>query len=108
MSKPARSTISNPRQPKVVLEKKIGAQLNMVSQSWDGKRLYFTSSLLANWDGTGAPDDEQFLKVFDWDGKDLKPRFSLDFRALGLGRPHIMRFGQERFFAGRRAPATGE
>jgi len=100
--------VSNPRQPKVVLEKKIGAQVNMVSQSWDGKRLYFTSSLLANWDGTGAPDDEQFLKVFDWDGKDLKPRFSLDFRALGLGRPHIMRFGQERFFAGRGAPATGE
>ncbi len=29
---------------------KIGAQVNMVSQSWDGKRVYFTSSLLANWD----------------------------------------------------------
>jgi hypothetical protein len=24
----------------------------MVSESWDGKRVYFTSSLLANWDKT--------------------------------------------------------
>ena len=93
--------VSNPRQPRVVLEKQIGTQVNMVSQSWDGKRLYFSSSLLANWDGTGAPDDEQFLKVFDWDGKDLRGRFSLDFRALGLGRPHLMRFGQEKFFTRR-------
>ena len=34
-----------------VYEHKIGPQVNMVSQSWDGKRLYFTTSLLANWDG---------------------------------------------------------
>lgn len=91
--------ISEPRKPKVVLEQKIGAQVNMVSQSWDGKRLYFTSSLLANWDGTPG-EDEQFLRAFGWDGKALTPTFELDFRALGLGRPHIMRFGSAAMFAG--------
>jgi len=85
--------VSNPRKPVVVYEKKIGPQLNMVSQSWDGKRLYFTSSLLANWDGTGG-EDAQFLKAYDWDGKEMTPTFEIDFRAEKLGRPHIMRFGQ--------------
>ena len=72
--------VSDPHKPKQILEKKIGAQLNMVSQSWDGKRLYYTSSLLANWDKTGA-DNEQFLKAYAWDGKELTPRF--DDRLLG-------------------------
>ena len=44
----------------------------MISQSWDGKRVYITSSLLANWDKGGA-DNEQFLRGFTWDGKELKP-----------------------------------
>ncbi len=52
------------------------------------------------WDGTGG-DDEQFLKAFDWNGKELTPRFELDFRELELGRPHIMRFGQIDFYKGR-------
>jgi methanethiol oxidase len=90
--------VSNPRRAKQIYEKKIGGQVNMVSQSWDGKRLYFTSSLLANWDGTGDPKDEQFVKAFDWDGKRLSPTFALDFRALGLGRPHHMHFGQLGFW----------
>jgi selenium-binding protein 1 len=77
----------------------------MVSQSWDGKRVYFTSSLLSPWDGTGH-EDEQFLRAFGWDGKALAPAFSLDFRAAKLGRPHIMHFGQQGFFAGR--PRGGE
>jgi selenium-binding protein 1 len=64
----------------------------MVSQSWDGKRLYFTSSLLANWDKVGD-QDEQFLKAYDWDGKELKERFAIDFYKAELGRPHIMRLG---------------
>jgi selenium-binding protein 1 len=85
--------VSEPRAPKQVYERKIGAQVNMVSQSWDGERLYFTSSLLANWDGT-VGEDPQFLKAFSWDGRELAPLFELDFRAEGLGRPHIMRFGQ--------------
>ncbi len=76
--------ISKPREPKVVYEKKIGPQVNMVSQSWDGKRLYFTSSLLGNWDGTGG-DDAQFLKAYTWDGKELTPTFEIDFREEKLG-----------------------
>ena len=35
----------------------------MISQSWDGTRVYITSSLLANWDKGGA-DNEQFLRGF--------------------------------------------
>jgi selenium-binding protein 1 len=89
--------VSNPRQAKQVYERKIGSQVNMVSQSWDGERLYFTSSLLANWDGTGHPD-EQFLKAFTWDGSQLTPTFAIDFTAEKLGRPHHMHFGQLGFW----------
>jgi selenium-binding protein 1 len=89
--------VSDPRRPRVVHEQRIGAQLNMVSQSWDGERVYFTSSLLANWDKKGK-DNEQFLKAYRWDGKKLSPLFAVDFTAAGLGRPHIMHFGQERFY----------
>jgi len=89
--------VSNPRAPKVVHTQQIGKQLNMVSQTWDGKRVYFSSSLLANWDKTGA-DDEQFVKAYGWDGTKLTPLWRIDFVAEKLGRPHIMRFGQERFY----------
>jgi len=84
--------VSNPHQPKQIYEKQVGKQLNMVSQSWDGKRLYFSSSLLAHWDKGGA-DNEQFVRAYSWDGKELKPKFDLDFTALKLGRPHHMLFG---------------
>jgi selenium-binding protein 1 len=84
--------VSNPHQPKQIYEKQIGRQVNMVSQSWDGKRLYFTSSLLAAWDKKGK-DNEQFLRAYSWDGKELKPKFDLDFTELKLGRPHHMLFG---------------
>lgn len=84
--------VSNPHQPHQIYEKQIGRQLNMVSQSWDGKRLYFTSSLLAHWD-KGGDDNEQFLRGYGWDGKELKSKFALDFTALKLGRPHHMLFG---------------
>jgi selenium-binding protein 1 len=96
--------VSNPRKPSVVLEQKIGQQLNMVSQSWDGRRVYFTSSLLANWDKTGA-ENEQFLRAYDWDGKTLAKRFEFDFTAAKLGRPHIMNLGSESFYQGRVARA---
>ena len=100
--------VSNPRKPVQVYEQKIGPQVNMVSQSWDGKRIYFTSSLLANWDGSGG-DDAQFLKVFGWNGEKLTPAFEIDFRAAKLGRPHIMRFGKIDFGKAARldAPGTG-
>lgn len=87
--------VSDPHKPKQIYEKQIGKQLNMISQSWDGKRLYFTSSLLARWDKTGA-DNEQFLRAYSWDGKELKPTFDLDFTALKLGRPHHMLFGSSK------------
>ncbi|MFL6516251.1 MAG: selenium-binding protein SBP56-related protein, partial [Chthoniobacterales bacterium] len=84
--------VSDPQNPKQMYEKEIGRQLNMVSQSWDGKRLYFTTSLLARWDKSGA-DNEQFLRAYNWDDKKLKPSFAVDFAALKLGRPHHMLFG---------------
>ena len=83
--------LSNPEAPKQTYEKVTGKQVNMVSQSWDGKRVYVTSSLLANWDKKGA-DNEQFLKAFEWDGKELKPVFEVDFNQLKLGRAHHMKF----------------
>ena len=87
--------ISNPFEPKQILAEKIGEQVNMASQSWDGKRIYFTSSLLANWDKQQATDgaDLQFLKAYDWDGKQLKHAFTVDFLEAKLGSPHQMRFG---------------
>jgi methanethiol oxidase len=89
--------IRDPHHPKQIYEKEIGRQVNMISQSWNGKRLYFTSSLLAHWDKKGA-DNEQFLKAYDWDGKELTPRFAIDFNEAKLGRPHIMRFGSSRLY----------
>ena len=84
--------ISDPFNARQVYEHVIGAQVNMVSQSWDGKRLYFTSSLLANWDKTGKAD-EQFIKSYVWNGVELKEKFAIDFYKEKLGRPHQMRFG---------------
>ena len=83
--------LTNPEQPKQVFEKKTGSQVNMISQSWDGKRVYVTSSLLANWDKGGA-DDQQFLRAFNWDGKELMPAFEVDFYKEKLGRAHHMKF----------------
>lgn len=91
--------ISDPFAPKHVYEKKIGSQLNMVSQSWDGKRLYYTTSLLANWDMTAAKD-EQFIKLYHWNGKELEEQWSIDFNKEKLGRAHQMRFGAYSLYAG--------
>jgi len=90
--------VSDPRNAKQIYSKKIGTQVNMVSQSWDGKRVYYSSSLLANWDKKGA-DDEQFVKLYHWDGKQLKHQWSLDFIAEKLGRAHQMRFGSQALYA---------
>ena len=84
--------ISKPEAPRQTYAKKTGSQVNMISQSWDGKRVYVSSSLLANWDKTGA-DNEQFVKLFAWDGKELKEQWAADFTKLKLGRPHHMKFG---------------
>jgi selenium-binding protein 1 len=63
----------------------------MVSQSWDGKRVYITSSLLANWDKKDDMD-EQVLRMFNWDGRELTQVFEVDFKAQNLGRAHHMKF----------------
>ena len=84
--------IADAHNPQQVFEQTIGSQVNMVSSSWDGKRLYFTSSLLANWDKKG-PDNEQYFKAYAWDGKQLTERFAIDFYQEKLGRAHQMRFG---------------
>jgi selenium-binding protein 1 len=83
--------LSNPEAPKETYSKHTGSQVNMISQSWDGKRLYITSSLLAHWDKKGA-DNEQKLQAFNWDGKALSPAFAVDFTKEKLGRPHHMKF----------------
>ena len=84
--------LTNPEAPKQTYEKVTGKQVNMISQSWDGKRVYVTSSLLANWDKGGA-DNEQFLRGFTWDGKELKAAFEVDFTKEKLGRAHHMKLG---------------
>jgi len=83
--------ISDPEHPHETFQQHTGAQVNMVSQSWDGKRIYITSSLLSQWDKTGA-DNEQFLRAYNWDGHALKPAFAVDFTKEKLGRPHHMKF----------------
>lgn len=96
--------VSDPQKPRQIYEKQIGRQVNMVSQSWDGKRLYFTSSLLARWDKQGA-DNEQFVRAYAWDGKELKPGFDLDFhRAQAWPRSsHALRSANH----GKRTQANG-
>ena len=96
--------ISDPHHPVQLSEDKIGEQVNMVSQSWDGQRVYFTSSLLSNWDkteSTGA--DLQYFKIYDFDGKKLEHKLTIDFLAEKLGYPHQMRFGAYSLY-GMKAP----
>jgi selenium-binding protein 1 len=83
--------LSDPEAPKQTYAKQTGKQVNMISQSWDGKRVYVTSSLLDKWDKGGA-DNEQFLRAFAWDGKELTPAFEVDFTKEKLGRAHHMKF----------------
>lgn len=93
--------LSDPHNPKQVYETKIGSQVNMVSGSWDGKRQYYTSSLLANWDKKGK-DDEQYFKAYSWDGKELVKQFEIDFYKEKLGRAHQMRFGAYSLYAAKK------
>jgi len=84
--------ISDPHHPKQTYDKVIGHQVNMVSESWDGTRVYFTSSVLSRWDKKDE-GSEEYLRAYTWDGKKLSPTFDIDFVAEGLGKPHLMRFG---------------
>jgi selenium-binding protein 1 len=86
--------ITDPHNAKQIYSERIGEQVNMVSQSWDGKRVYFTSSLLRNWDKVEpAGPDLQYLKLYDFNGEELKQVLAIDFIAAKLGTPHQMRFG---------------
>jgi selenium-binding protein 1 len=86
--------MTNPERPTQTYEKATGKQVNMVSQSWDGKRVYIASSLLANWDKAGE-SDEQFLRGFNWDGKALTQTFEVDFYKEKLGRAHHIKLGSK-------------
>ncbi len=87
--------LSDPFAPVETYNKRIGEQVNMLSQSWDGKRIYYTSSLLANWDKKTAADGEdlQYFKAYDWVDGELQEQFAIDFLAENIGFPHQMRFG---------------
>ena len=90
--------MTDPHNPKQVYEKVIGTQVNMVSGSWDGKRQYYTSSLLGNWDKKGA-DNEQYFRAYHWDGAELTKQFEIDFNAEKLGRSHQMWFNAYSLYA---------
>jgi selenium-binding protein 1 len=83
--------LTDPEKPRETYQKHTGRQVNMISQSWDGKRVYITSSLLSKWDKTGE-DNEQVLRGYRWDGHELWPAFEVDFAKEKLGRPHHMKF----------------
>jgi selenium-binding protein 1 len=101
--------ISDPHAPKQILEHKVGGQVNMVSQSWDGKRVYFTSSLLSNWDKKKVDEGPlQFFKAYDWDGTRLTSKFTIDFLAENLGYPHQMRFGAYSLYASAQPAGSAE
>src|SRR5436309_1073220 len=86
--------LSNPEAPKQTYQNVTGKQVNMTSQSWDGRRVYITSSRLANRD-TGGADNEQFLRGFTWNGKELAQVFEVDFTREQLGRAHHMKLGSK-------------
>jgi len=96
--------ITDPYNPKLVHEQYIGPQINMVSSSWDNTRLYYTTSLLANWDHKGEKD-VQYMKLMHWDPetKTMTEQFHIDFYKEKLGRAHQMRFGAYSLY-GKEAP----
>jgi len=83
--------VTNPLEGKLIHQVKLGEQANMVSTSWDGNRIYATTSLLSRWDKPG----DHWLKGFAWEGGQLVPKFTTDF--AGVGRAHIMNFGAKSF-----------
>ena len=98
-------SLANPGEPRQTYERVTGKQVNMISQSWDGTRVYIGSSLLSKWDKTGA-DDEQFIRAFRWDGKELTPAFEVDFYKENLGRAHHMKLGSKAMKAAYESPRT--
>lgn len=81
--------VTNPFEGKLIEQVKLGEMANMVSTSWDGRRIYATNSLLSRWDKPG----DYWLKAFAWEDGKLVPKFTTDFNPVG--RAHIMNFGSK-------------
>lgn len=93
--------VSDPFNAKLVKERKIGAQVNMVSQSWDGDRVYFSTSLLSNWDKKGDQDEQFFRKYhYDKSNYELTEAWTIDFYEENLGRAHLITFNSASLFEG--------
>lgn len=93
--------VSDPFRPKRLRSIKVGDSANMISQSWDGRRLYVTNSLLSRWDKPG-PFFMKRILVADDGGLSLDPAVSIDFGPIG--RPHQMNFGSAALYG---APMSG-
>lgn len=93
----------NPKEIYVYKHGKAGDQVNMHSLSWDGSRVYVSTSLLSKWD---KPASGQFVKGYAWNGEVLTPRFDVDFIKEKLGRPHQPRFGSRLLYDSPPAPRT--
>ncbi len=91
--------VSDPFNAKLVKERVIGNQVNMVSQSWDGDRVYFSTSLLANWDKKDEKND-QFFRKYHWDQANLEltEAWTIDFLEENLGRAHLITFNSASLF----------
>ena len=85
--------ISDPTHPKQIYESRSASRSTWCRRAGTAERVYFTSSLLANWDKKGE-DNEQYLKAYTWDGKNAHAGASRSTSSKEkLGRPHQMRFG---------------
>jgi selenium-binding protein 1 len=83
--------VTNPMEGKLIEQVKLGEMANMVSSSWDGKRLYATNSLLSQWDKPG----DYWLKAYAWEDGKLVAKFTTDFNPVG--RAHIMNLNSKAF-----------
>src|SRR5882672_1661151 len=83
--------VTNPFEGKLIEQVKLGEMANMVSSSWDGKRLYATNSLLSQWDKPG----DYWLKAYAWEDGKLVAKFTTDFNPVG--RAHIMNLNSKAF-----------
>lgn len=86
--------VTNPFDAKLIEQVKVGEMANMVSESWDGTRLYVTNSLLSKWDKPG----DYWLKAYAWENGKLAHKFTTDFNSVG--RAHLMNFGSKALRAG--------
>lgn len=101
--------VSDPFNAEFVKERKIGNQVNMVSQSWDGERVYFSTSLLANWDKKDEMNDQFFsLYHYDRSNYEMTKAWEIDFVEENLGRAHLITFNSSALFEQRLSSAEDE